>query len=82
MGNTEWPYEVEIAGDIAERDGICIYVYLQDEIVLVIFRDDAKKVREFTLYKSELPLSVKEKSIEIFKREIPWDCIDNYQIGA
>ena len=82
MSDTDWPYKVVIASDVADRDGIGVEIYFEDELILVIFRDDTKKTREFTLYQTEAPLSLIEKSIEIFKREIPWEFIDYEEEGA
>jgi len=66
-------YKVQIASDVSNRDGIGIEVYLNDEIILEIFRDDTKKKREVTLFKKEVSLELIEESIEEFKKEIPWE---------
>ena len=68
--------KVVVASDVHDRDGIGVEIYLNDEFVLEIFRDDTKKSREVSLYKKDLPLSVVEESIAIFKREIPWAFIE------
>ncbi|OYY93566.1 MAG: hypothetical protein B7Y41_12515 [Hydrogenophilales bacterium 28-61-23] len=64
--------KVVVASDVHDRDGIGVEIYLDDELTLEIFRDDTKKSREVSLYKKDVPLSVVEESITIFKREIPW----------
>ncbi len=69
------PDRIEIASDVNERDGIGIEVYRNNEIVLEIFRNDIEKTRIVTVYKKDLSLELMEKSIETFKKEIPWDFI-------
>ena len=66
--------KVVVASDVLDRDGIGVEIYLDDELALEIFRDDTKKSREVYLYKKDVPLSVVEKSIAIFNREIQWAC--------
>ena len=41
-----------------------------------IFRDDTKRTREITLYRTEMPLELVEEIIAKFKSEIPWDFLD------
>jgi hypothetical protein len=65
-----------IASDVGSRDGIGVELLMDDEIVLEIFRDDTKKVREVTLYKKDVPLDLVEEAIAKFKEEIPWDFLD------
>ena len=67
--------EVVIASDVSSRDGIGVEIYQDNELIMEIFRDDTKKSREVTLYKKDLSLELVEKSIAIFKSEIPWDFI-------
>lgn len=74
--NDDHQIKVVVASDVSDRDGIGVEIYLGDDLVLEIFRDDTKKSREVTLYKKDVPLSVVEESIAIFKREIPWEFID------
>ena len=69
--------KVIVASEVSDRDGIGIEIFQGDDLALEIFRDDTKKTREITLYKKDLPLELIEKSIEIFKKEIPWDFIDS-----
>jgi hypothetical protein len=45
------------------RDGIGIEIYLDGALALEIFRDDARKSREVSLYKRDVPLIVIEESI-------------------
>ena len=54
-------YNVVVASDVGNRDGIGIEVSLNDEVVLQIFRDDTKKKREVTLYKKDIPLELIEE---------------------
>ncbi|RVU41949.1 hypothetical protein EOE67_01800 [Rheinheimera riviphila] len=63
-----------VASDVSSvRDGIGVEVYSGKDMLLEIFRDDTKKVREVTLYKKELDLELVEQAIAIFKKEIPWE---------
>ena len=66
-----------IASDISNgRDGIGVEIYRNDVLLVEVFRDDTKKTRTVTLWKQDLPLELIEESIQIFKKEIPWDFID------
>ena len=65
-----------IASDVNQRDGIGVEIYRNDELVIEIFRDDNKLTRTVTIFKNEIGLELLEESIEIFKKEIPWDFID------
>jgi len=64
-----------IASDVASRDGIGVEIYLENALIMEIFRDDTKKSREITLYVKDLSLEIVEAAIGIFKREIPWDFV-------
>ena len=64
-----------IASDVSDRDGIGVEIYLDEEMILEVFRDDTKRVREVTLWQKDVPLELVEEAISIFKREIPWDFI-------
>ena len=77
MANKDRKFDVVIASDVLHRDGIGVEIYVNDELVLEIFRDDTKKAREVTLYKRDLPLELVEQSVAVFKREIPWDFIED-----
>lgn len=66
-----------VASDVSQRDGVGVEIYLGGDLVLEVFRDDGKRSREVTLYRKDVPLEVVEKAIELFKREIPWDFIDD-----
>jgi len=68
--------KVVVASDVSDRDGIGVEIYLHDELVVEVFRDDTKQAREVTLHKNDVPLELVEESIAIFRREIPWDFID------
>ena len=65
-----------IASDVAARDGIGIEIYVSDELVLEIFRDDSKKMREVTLHQKDVPLEVIENSISLFKEKIAWEFVE------
>jgi hypothetical protein len=68
-----------IASDVILRDGIGVEIYRNDELVIEIFRDDKELTRTVSIYKQEIGLDLLEESIEIFKKEIPWDFIDYSQ---
>jgi hypothetical protein len=67
---------VIIASDVNERDGIGVEIYRDDKLVIDIFRDDTKRTRTVTFYQQNISLELIEESIQIFKKEIPWDFID------
>lgn len=69
--------KVVVASDVSQgRDGIGVEIYLDDELLVVVFRDDTKRKREVSLYKEDIPLEIVEEAIAIFKREIPWEYIE------
>lgn len=71
-----------IASDVSNgRDGIGVEIYRNDELLVEIFRDDTQKSRTITLWKQDLSLELIEESIQIFKKEIPWDFIDYYKFN-
>ena len=67
---------VIIFSDVDKRDGIGIEVYQDDKLILEIFRDDTKRTTKATFFQQEISLDILEKSIETFKKEIPFDFID------
>ncbi|MBS7332286.1 MAG: hypothetical protein KIG88_01650 [Weeksellaceae bacterium] len=67
---------VIIFSDVDKRDGIGIEVYQDDKLILEIFRDDTKRTKKATFFQQEISLDILEKSIETFKKEIPFDFID------
>lgn len=69
-------FKVVVASDVSTRDGIGVEIYVHNELVVEIFRDDTKKTREVTLYQKDVPLELVEKSIQIFRKEIPWEFIN------
>lgn len=72
---------VIIASDVNKRDGIGVEIYRNHEMVVEIFRDDTHRTRTVTIYKKEISLDLLEESIQIFKKEIPWDFIDYSDLG-
>jgi hypothetical protein len=66
---------VVVVSEVSPRDGIGVEIYRDDELVVEIFRDDTKKTREITIFKESVPLELVEESIQIFKKEIPWEFI-------
>jgi hypothetical protein len=71
-------YEIEIASDVNERDGIGVKVYKDENLLIEIFRDDTQKNYTVSFYKKDLPLEFVEKAIELFKKVIPQEFI-NYE---
>ncbi|WP_081993434.1 hypothetical protein [Pseudomonas flexibilis] len=67
---------VVVASDVNPRDGIGIEIYRDDELVVEIFRDDRDRTRTVTVFKDSISLELMEESIQIFKKEIPWDFIE------
>ena len=67
---------VIIASDV-KRDGIGIEVYRNDELIVEIFRSDSVKTRTITVFKEDISLDLMEECIEIFKKEIPWNFIND-----
>lgn len=67
---------VIIFSAVDKRDGIGIEVYQDDKLILEIFRDDTKRTKKATFFQQEISLDILEKSIETFKKEIPFDFID------
>ena len=65
-----------IASDVNERDGIGVEIYRDNKLVVEIFRDDTLLTRTVTVFNKEIGLDLLEESIQIFKKEIPWDFID------
>jgi hypothetical protein len=65
-----------IASDVRNRDGIGVELYVDEVLVLEIFRDDTQKTREVTLHKQEVSLELLEEAIATFKKEIPRDFLD------
>jgi len=67
---------VVVASDVNSRDGIGVEIYRNDELIVEIFRDDTNRTRTVTVFKELIPLELMEESIQIFKKEIPWDFIE------
>lgn len=75
------PLKVLVVSDVGPgRDGLGIEIHLGDELVLEIFRDDTQKTRSITIFRQNVPLSIVEESIAIFKKEVPWEFIDDGSI--
>lgn len=75
--NTSQEINVVVASDVRDRDGVGVEVYVGDELVMEVFRNDATKTREVTLYSDDIPLEVVEASIVRFRKAIPWDFVDS-----
>ena len=62
-----------IASDTGARDGIGVEIYVGNNMVMEIFRDDTKKKREVSLFQDQPDLELVEQAINLFKEEIPED---------
>ena len=69
-------YEIQIASDVNERDGIGLEIYKNQNLIIEIFRDDTDKTFTISCYEISLPLEFVEKAIELFRKEVPQDFID------
>ena len=67
---------VVITSDVNTRDGIGVEIYRDGELVVEIFRDDTERARMVTVFKESISLELMEESIEIFKKEMPWEFQD------
>ncbi len=67
---------ITVVSDVNERDGIGVEVYRNDELILEIFRDDTEKTRTIRVFKENISLELMEECIRTFKKEIPWDFIE------
>ena len=65
------------ASDVNTRNGIGLEIYIQEKLVLEIFRDDSRKTRELTSYRENLSLELIDQSITLFKEVIEWYFIDS-----
>lgn len=67
---------VVVASDVNPRDGIGVEIYRDNKLVVEIFRDDSERTRTVTVFKESISLELMEESIQVFKKEIPWDFIE------
>ena len=74
MKNKDYSYI--IAGDVSSRNGISIEIYKNEDLVLEIFRDDTDKKRTLRVFEDNIDLDIIEESILLFKKNIPWDFIE------
>ncbi|MEX0313897.1 MAG: hypothetical protein AB3N18_06950 [Allomuricauda sp.] len=74
--------KIQIASDVCERDGIGMEIYLDNKLVIEIFRDDTREKREISVYDNDVSLELMEFAISEFKKEIPWDFIDYSKLDA
>lgn len=64
-----------VASDV-QRDGIGVEIYIDGKMIAEVFRADTDKTRTVTLLEKQISLELLERSIAIFRKEIPWDFID------
>jgi len=69
-------YQIVIASDVSERDGVGVEIHRGKDLLIEIFRDDTERSREITMFSQRISLEEMEGFIQIFKDEIPWDFID------
>ncbi|MCL1667623.1 hypothetical protein M2T82_06055 [Elizabethkingia ursingii] len=74
MKNKDYSYI--IADDVSSRNGISIEIYKNEDLVLEIFRDDTDKKRTIRVFEDNIDLDIIEESILLFKKNIPWDFIE------
>lgn len=72
----ESDFEIIVASDVNERDGIGVEISYQGNFVMEIFRDDTDNTRMITTDLVQIPLELMEKCIAIFKENIDWDFIN------
>ena len=68
---------VIIASDVNERDGIGVEIYRNNKLVVEIFRDDTEKTRTIRFFNEKISLELMEEYIQTFKKEIPWEFIED-----
>lgn len=65
--------KIQIVSDVNERDGIGLEIYLDDKLLIEIFRDDTRKTREISIVEQSISIDLMEFAISEFKKEIPWE---------
>ncbi len=56
-----------VASDVSSRDGVGLETYVNDDLVMEIFRDDSERRICMTLFADSLDLAIIEASIATFK---------------
>ena len=69
-------YEFIVASDVQKRDGIGLEVWLENKLILEIFRDDTLKSKYITVFESRVSIELLEEALNRFKRNIPSDYLD------
>lgn len=62
--------EIVIVSGFDDRDGLGIEIWENNKLIIEVFRNDLKKVKEITTYKKDISLDVIEYAIDVFKKEI------------
>jgi hypothetical protein len=70
---TESGLRFVVASDVSDRDGKGVEIYRGSQLLVEVFRDDSKRMREVTLWQKDVPLEVVEEAVAIFRREVGWD---------
>lgn len=65
-----------VASDVNPRDGIGLETYIDDDLVMEIFRVDSERRTYMRLFAKEVDLSVLEASIAKYKERIDTDYIE------
>lgn len=62
--------KIIIFTDTLNRDGIGIELYINDIMILEIFRDDSANQKYINLFQKDVSLDIIEECISIFNRDI------------
>ena len=65
--------KVIVASDVNPRDGIGVEYYVNEELLVEVFRDDTERTRTVTVFKENVSLEQMERAISLFKQEITWE---------
>ena len=65
-----------VASDVNPRNGIGLETYINEDLVLEVFRDDSESRAYVTLFSCRVDIDVIEASIATFKERIDLNYID------
>ena len=65
-----------VASEVNPRDGIGLETYINEDLVMEIFRDDSERRTYMTLFSRRVDFDVIEASIATFKERIDLNYID------
>lgn len=78
--NSEKEIRYVVASDVNPRDGIGLETYINDDLVMEIFRDDTERRTYVTIFVRQLDFDVLEASIAKFRERIELNYIE-YEDG-